>query len=376
MQRLVVCADGTWNTPQQQDRGTPSPTNVWKMAEAVRRAGVLPPGVTQLVHYEPGVGAYPKGWAGLAMRLRMLFTRRNRQGSLYQGITGEGLDDIVMSCYGWLVKRYEPGDAIYVFGYSRGAWTVRSLAGMIRKCGILRRGGDATVREAYAFYRNVIHPKDPIAERFRADQSHTAPVKCIGVWDTVGALGIPLGVFRDINAARHQFHDVTLSSHVEHAYHALAIDERRRPFAPTLWEQQPEARQVLEQVWFAGVHGNVGGGYADCGLSDNAFLWMAERAQRAGLALDGAYLADEICHGRWDGEIRDSMEAPFTTLGAYERPIAAERFADGVRIDTHESVHPTARQRFGKVVPPASVPYQPANLAAFLERRALVAPTG
>ena len=374
MQRLIVCADGTWNTPHQQDQGKPAPTNVWKMYEAVRRRRAGPDGIPQVARYEPGVGAFPGGMAGLAMRVRMLFTRRSRQGSLVQGITGEGLDDIIRGCYAWLVEQYEPGDAIYVFGYSRGAYTVRSLAGMIRKCGILRRDRASALREAYDFYRSGVHPKDPVAESFRSRNAHAAHVTCIGVWDTVGALGIPLGIFRELNAARHQFHDVTLSSHVQHAYHALAIDERRRPFAPTLWEQQPEARQTLEQVWFAGVHGNVGGGYTDCGLSDNAFLWMAERAQRAGLALDEAYVRDVIRNGRWDGALRDSMAAPYTALGPYVRPIAAERFANGVRVDTCETVHPTAQQRFGKVVPPATTPYVPPNLAEYLERRALGQP--
>jgi uncharacterized protein (DUF2235 family) len=368
MKRLVVCADGTWNTPDQQDQGQPAPTNVWKMYEAVRRASTAPDGVTQMAHYEPGVGAYPKGLPGLLMRARMLFTRKNRQGSIYQGMTGDGLDDIVMSCYGWLVKHYEPGDAIYVFGYSRGAFTVRSLAGLIRKCGIVRPGGRATVRTAFAYYRNDIPPADPRAVRFRTEHAREATVKCIGVWDTVGALGIPLGTFTNMNAARHQFHDVTLSSHVEHAYHALAIDEMRKPFAPTLWEQQPNANQTLEQAWFAGVHSNVGGGYSDCGLSDNAFLWMAERAKRAGLVLDEEYVRKEICRGKWDGELRDSMAPPYTALGPYSRPIARERIVKGVRIDTRETVHDTAQQRFGKIVLPATSPYAPANLVEYLQR--------
>lgn len=382
MKRLVICADGTWNTPDQKDEGKPAPTNVWKMHEAVRKVSAAPDGVKQISHYEPGVGAYPKGWAGIAMRARMLFTRKNRQGSLYQGITGEGLDDIIKSCYDWLVEEYEPNDAIYVFGYSRGAYTVRSLAGFIRKCGLLRRDGRMSVDGAFNFYRNGIRPTDRPAEDFRRDHSHVVNVKCIGVWDTVGALGIPLGIFGQVNAGRHQFHDVTLSSHIEHAYHALSIDERREPFKPTLWEQQPNAVQQLEQTWFAGVHGNVGGGYADCGLSDNAFLWMAERATRAGLALDQEYIRKTICYGKWDGVMRDSMGPPYTAFGPYEREIAKQRISRGVRIDTRETVHDSAQQRFGRIVPPASAPYGPPNLVDYLQRspgvprRAPTPPTG
>jgi uncharacterized protein (DUF2235 family) len=370
MKRLVVCADGTWNTPDQQDDGKHAPTNVWKMYEAVRRRRTAPDGIAQLAHYEPGVGAYPKGLAGLAMRVRMLFTRKNRQGSVFQGITGNGLDEIIMSCYAWLVKHYEPGDSIYVFGYSRGAYTVRSLAGMIRKCGMLRRDARVDVRWTFDFYRNDVHPTKPMAVAFRAANSHEANVTCIGVWDTVGALGIPLGIFRDVNEARHQFHDVTLSSHIAHAYHALAIDERRKPFAPTLWEQQPDAQQVMEQAWFAGVHGNVGGGYADCGLSDNAFLWMQERAGRAGLRVDEQWVQAHVGSGRWDGELRDSMVSPYTALGPFLRPIGRERLVDGKRVDTRETVHDTVLQRFGRIVPPITTPYAPQNLVEYLQRAA------
>lgn len=370
MKRLVVCADGTWNTPDQQDQGKPSPTNVWKMYEAVRRCRTAPDGIEQLAHYEPGVGAYPKGLAGLAMRIRLLFTRKNRQGSVYQGITGDGLDEIIMSCYTWLVKHYEPGDAIYVFGYSRGAYTVRSLAGMIRKCGMLRRDAKVNVRWAFDFYRNDTHPTKPMAIAFRTANSHETHVKCIGVWDTVGALGIPLGIFRDVNTARHQFHDVTLSSHIEHAYHALAIDEQRKPFAPTLWEQQPGAQQTMEQAWFAGVHGNVGGGYSDCGLSDNSFLWMQQCAGHADLAVDEEWVTSNICNGKWDGELRDSMEPPYTALGVYLRPIGRVRVVNGVRVDTREMVHDSAMHRFGRIVAPATTPYAPQNLVEYLQRNA------
>ena len=370
MKRLVVCADGTWNTPDQQDQGKPSPTNVWKMYEAVRRCRTAPDGIEQLAHYEPGVGAYPKGLAGLAMRIRLLFTRKNRQGSVYQGITADGLDEIIMSCYTWLVKHYEPGDAIYVFGYSRGAYTVRSLAGMIRKCGMLRRDAKVNVRWAFDFYRNDTHPTKPMAIAFRTANSHETHVKCIGVWDTVGALGIPLGIFRDVNTARHQFHDVTLSSHIEHAYHALAIDEQRKPFAPTLWEQQPGAQQTMEQAWFAGVHGNVGGGYSDCGLSDNSFLWMQQCAGHADLAVDEEWVTSNICNGKWDGELRDSMEPPYTALGVYLRPIGRVRVVNGVRVDTREMVHDSAMHRFGRIVAPATTPYAPQNLVEYLQRNA------
>jgi hypothetical protein len=126
----------------------------------------------------------------------------------------------------------------------------------------------------------------------------------------------------------------------------------------------------MEQAWFAGVHGNVGGGYADCGLSDNAFLWMHERARRAGLSVDDDWVTTNICNGKWDGELRDSMAAPYTALGAFLRPIGRERFVDGRRIDTRETVHDTVLQRFGRIVPPITTPYAPQNLVEYLQRAA------
>ena len=277
--RLVVCCDGTWNTPDQGGED-PSPTNVTRLAlQVVERPD-------QRLHYIPGVGT-------------------SRGERLRGGVFGIGLSRNVRDGYRWLVENYEPGDELFLFGFSRGAFTARSLAGLIRNCGILRRELGDKVDVAYDLYRSARpeeHPNSAGAELFRKVHSH-APVgiHVLGVWDTVGALGIPGRGFNAINK-RWRFHDTTLSSSVSAAFHALAVDERRGAYVPTLWTEPdrrieppsagpvgcacPAGREVA-QVWFSGVHSDVGGGYPESELADVTFRWMTQRAAAHGLVLDG-----------------------------------------------------------------------------------------
>lgn len=311
MRRLVVCADGTWNRDDTAD-GTHA-TNVVRLARAV--APVADDGTAQLVHYHPGVGT--GGW----------------WDRITGGAFGSGISRNIMDCYRWLVEEYAPGDQLFLFGFSRGAYTVRSLAGFVRNAGILRREHAGRVAEAYELYRDRTDATRPAADaavQFRASYSHQATITCLGVWDTVGALGIPTrGPVGWISRRRHGFHDVALSSHVHNAFHAVAIDERRAPFAPTLWAvraDDPACRAGswrVEQRWFAGVHSNVGGGYPDCGLSNLALRWMADRATQCGLALTPGFVEalDPACDCA--GELYDSMSAAFRALGAHVRTIDA-----------------------------------------------------
>lgn len=274
---LVVCCDGTWNTADQAIAGRPSPTNVTKLAlsiapedSAARR---------QCVYYHSGVGT-------------------SRWERLSGGAFGVGLSRNVLDAYRFLINNYESRDSLYLFGFSRGAFTARSLAGLIRNSGILRRENADRIGEAWSLYRRSSEmPAGVASTLFRRAYSHEPRIHFIGVWDTVGALGIPvLGprwlkpVVTRLNH-RWEFHDTRLSTRVDGAFHALAIDERRAVFAPTLWHQQPGADgQELKQVWFTGVHCDVGGGYSDTSLSDIALLWMADRAREYGLQfLKGAF---------------------------------------------------------------------------------------
>lgn len=295
--RLVVCCDGTWNTPDQSVGGHPLPTNVTKLALAVSEQAA--DGTRQCVYYHPGVGT-------------------SRWDHLRGGAFGYGLSRNVVDAYRFLVDNYEPGDELFFFGFSRGAFTARSTVGMVRNCGILRPENAARVGEAYALYRNrVEHPSGIASTLFRRAYAHDPAITFVGVWDTVGALGIPVPTARWLQPLvsrfnkRWAFHDTQLSSHVQAAFQALAIDEQRRPFAPTLWIQQPGARtQVLEQVWFCGAHCDVGGGYHETALSDIALLWMLDKARGHGLEFDPAALAAEPRIGTSPGDTVEFEIAP------------------------------------------------------------------
>ena len=273
MKRLILCCDGTWNKADQEDNGVPCPTNVVKIScRIAKRDGDIP----QIIYYDQGVGS------------------GNVLDRSTGGAFGKGLEDNIHDAYRFLVANYELGDELYLFGFSRGAFTARSIAGMVRKCGVLGREFVQHYRDAIDLYRSEHRPADAAAVKFRKDYSvgkgDDIKIKLIGVWDTVGALGIPLRGLRWLTADKHQFHDTELSGVVEHAYHALAIDERRAPFEPALWMYKPKPGQTIEQKWFCGVHSDVGGGYPERGLSDITLDWMIGKAKGAGLAFDSAAL--------------------------------------------------------------------------------------
>jgi uncharacterized protein (DUF2235 family) len=282
--RLAVFCDGTWNEPSDVTKET----NVVKLFEAT----LLCDGETpQITHYVKGVGTS--------------FEERIRGGAF-----GYGISDNIKSGYAFLVANYTPGDEIYLFGFSRGAFTARSIAGLIRNVGVLTRDKMYLIDEAYAHYRDKTAdwaPDGASAIEFRKDNAH--PTECIdfiGVWDSVGALGSPYGVILGYLFDRlfhTSFHDVKLSSWVQSAYHALAADEKRWPFRPAQWELNAAHRArnaeaitttgvpLYEEKWFPGVHSNVGGGYPDVALSDIALQWLAGRSAQRGLKFDAGKLS-------------------------------------------------------------------------------------
>lgn len=192
------------------------------------------------------------------------------------GVSGRGLGKNIREAYYEVCKHHEDGDKVFIFGFSRGAYTARSLGGMIYSCGLLQKNNltDNSIEKAYNVYKE--------ADKFQRDQFKLSNRKCeievIGVWDTVGALGIPIGFLKKASNKLLQFHDTKLNREVKHAYHALAIDEQRESFKPTLWDVMRNIPdQVVEQVWFAGVHSDVGGGYKERHHSDIAFKWMIDK---------------------------------------------------------------------------------------------------
>lgn len=336
MKRLVVCCDGTWN---RRDAG-PRATNVAKTAEAVAASKGR---VRQLVFYDQGVGT-----GGFWDRV-------------IGGATGHGLEKNVLDAYRFLVERHDPGDEVFLFGFSRGAYTARSVGGMLRKCGILRREHVGRLGEAYRLYRSKDHPDSETARAFRAQHAKETRVRFIGVWDTVGALGIPAGPLRSFNARRHGFHDVQLSRSVDVACHALAIDERRRAFQPTLWTTTPGAKQRVKQEWFPGCHSGVGGGYPTTGLSDVALAWMMDEASAAGLAFTTG--ARGRLHPDPAAKLVESRKGLWRFLPGGWRPI-------GDPDHQPQAVHPSALQRME-----AATGYHPPNLRRHLETRRNVPPT-
>lgn len=293
---IVICADGTGNSTIK-GRGT----NVFKLYEAVDENGhrVAPELVPQVAVYHDGVGTESLKW------IRMV-----------TGATGWGLSRNVKQLYGELARVYDPGDRIFLFGFSRGAFTVRTLSGLIATCGVLDLGRYATNRafkaaidEAYHEYRRkyqtwlsrVVRGKyeidpDTLRARFSVkDPVHAPggkiPIEFLGVWDTVDAVGMPFRLTDLINAIvyRFKFPDTTLNHQVKKACHALALDEARRSFFPLPWNVAEETDPArIEQVWFSGVHSNVGGGYPRQGMSLVALDWMMSRAEESGLRFNEA----------------------------------------------------------------------------------------
>lgn len=294
MKRLIFCFDGTWNK-----LGAEYPTNVVLTAESVVPTGA--DGIAQMIFYDDGVGTtkheYFKG-----------------------GIFGYGLLRNIADGYRFLIFNYEPGDEIYVFGFSRGAYTARSFVGMLQVGGVLlrryaskvedtialyrrRKDTDEYRQEAAAFRRRYSPPSYiniAEVENLKADGWTPQPlsVTYLGVWDTVGSLGIPsrFTLGRLLNK-RFEFHDTKLTPFVKSARHAVAIDERRKDFVPTLWDnilelnmaagkQPDDVSAPYQQMWFPGVHSSVGGGGERRGLSDSALDWILQGARVSGLAVD------------------------------------------------------------------------------------------
>jgi uncharacterized protein (DUF2235 family) len=264
---VVLLFDGTWNKPSDENRPEHNTdTNVRRFFKSIKPQAEN--GREQVAWYNAGVGTE--------------FLNRIRGGAF-----GQGIDAHICDGYRELCRQYEPGDNVFILGFSRGAYTARSLVGMVRKCGLLKSDSTENIGRAYALYRDsTIKPGDPGSQDFRTRESAEITIHFLGVWDTVGALGIPVELLEQRNLMRYQFHDTRLSGIVSNAFHAIAIDEHRHTFQPTLWEvdaSRPDQR--VEQVWFPGAHADVGGGYVNQPLSNPPLRWMQKRACECGLDL-------------------------------------------------------------------------------------------
>jgi len=262
--QVVYCADGTWDS-------STSHTNVYKLYKALTVSG------NQMPMYDDGVGV-----------------SANPIVKLVGGAFGTGLWQKIKDGYTKIAHVYEAGDTLFIFGFSRGAFTARSLAGMILACGLPTQDfTDDMVETAFNAYRDKLNRAD-LLKKLASCNLVSPEIRMVGVWDTVGALGIPSG-FGGIDPIAYGFLDTSLHPSIKNAYHALAIDERRAQFPPTLWTGPAAPGQTIEQVWFTGAHSDVGGGEPDdlpgtTALSDVTLGWMMSAASALGLQFDPAVL--------------------------------------------------------------------------------------
>ena len=344
------------------------PTNVVKFARALRLTG--PDGVSQVPIYVPGVGT----GQGVTRMSRVL-------DRWLGGMFGWGLLDNIADAYRHLAFVYEPGDAIFVTGFSRGAYTARSLVGLIRATGIIARDRLDRLPGAVERYRDrspSSHPDTDASHAFRAEvspgiatsarerawraergdpETPLLQIDYVGVWDTVGALGIPGGLTPFMRAGRYRFHDTALSRMVTSARHAIALDERRRTFPPSRWNNvdalnRAAGEERYREWFFAGDHGSVGGGGDVVALSNIALDWIVEGAVARGLAVDPETMAGFRRAADPMGPLRNRT-APPGLIGRLLRLWTADRAGP----DDSGALHPAVIERYR-----ADATYRPAGL--------------
>ncbi|MGV6811585.1 MAG: DUF2235 domain-containing protein [Brevirhabdus sp.] len=259
-------------------------------------------------------------------------------------VMGVGINRQICRAYGFIASRYRPGDRIFLFGFSRGAFAVRSLAGVIDQIGLVqaKHATERNIQLAYRHYR--LAPGARAADVFsRRYCDKEVRIEMVGVWDTVKALGIRFPVLWRLTAPRHRFHSHALGRAIRHGYHALALDETRLAFDPVLWACPPGFQGDVEQVWFVGTHGDVGGHILDYEaarpLSNIPLVWMLDRAEALGLPLPGDWRDRFDCDatapsvGTWRGWGKLFLLRRRRTVGRD----MSERLHDSVPQETHRS---------------------------------------
>lgn len=348
------------------------PSNVTRLARAIKV--VSSDGIQQIVYYHRGVGS----GGGIVDRV-------------YGGVTGTGLGENVREGYEFLCSNYEDGDEIFFLGFSRGAYTARAMAGLIGEVGLLTKKGIPYLAEIFRDvqhehdphykpehstlpFKDKVSAADPLYRRELARRGMTrlgVPIKAIGVWETVGSLGTPrIGWLEKIGiqssaSKRMGFYDTRLSNCIENAFQALALDERRSSFSPAVWEKMPGNHTRLRQVWFPGVHSNVGGGYDDQELANITLAWMMSQLREfidmdLDYALDQQDATEEYYEQSgqrprpWSfGKIYNSMGGIYGLGGSTTRTPGRYyvvdpqdgRETDTPLQDTHEYIHASVRSR-------------------------------
>jgi hypothetical protein len=348
MKRLIVCCDGTW-----QDLSRSYPTNVVKLAQIIQP--LASDGTAQIVYYQSGIG-----------------TEHGKAERIGGGVFGWGIDTNIQDAYRFLCLNYQPGDQVYLFGFSRGAYTVRSLAGLIYCSGLLQHSHIRKTPEAYRLYRNRnISPSHPDAIAFRHQYGENIPTTLLGCWDTVGELGVPnlIPFVSNWINAKYQFHDTQLNRQIRHALHAVAIDEQRKVFNLTPMTTSKDATTTLKQVWFPGTHGCVGGGRQESsGLADAALNWIIEGISELGLGLELVAHPEAITEGGIKPDYRIRFNPQTNGIFALGGLIYRDLNKPGLHSDTpvpidqsffDHKIHLSAKRRWQMTNKPL---YRPKNL--------------
>ncbi|WP_168201264.1 DUF2235 domain-containing protein [Qingshengfaniella alkalisoli] len=332
MKRIAIFCDGTWNSADSKPE-----TNVVRLFTVAVASQDIADDIHPLYHEGVGTGRGRN-------RVERFLDR------LCGGAFGWGLTRNIRLAYEDLAKVFEPGDQIYLFGFSRGAYTARSLAGLIRNCGIPTPENIERSQEAVNWYRDRGAAKAPYTDESHEFRMNFSPqlttgkeeiewrkangkplgmplnISYMGIWDTVGALGVPgfLGTLAKFLNMKYTFHDTDLSSMVKAGRHAVSIDERRRTYEPTLWNNlaglsEGREGQPYQQKWFPGVHGVVGGGGPDIGLTMFTLAWIADGAKEAGLQLDEAALVPFLSQRNYQGALRHGALHMLSSLISRDR---------------------------------------------------------
>lgn len=335
MANIIICADGTWNRPEE-DLEKDHATNVLKMARSIKPGT---PDYKQHVFYDWGLGSY--------------------HSFISAGVAGTGIHKNIMDGYRYIVQNYAPGDKLYFFGFSRGAYTVRALCGLINNCGIVKRPHARLIEQAWQIYKSLQkkhQPEGDESREFRADYCHPSrSVQFVGVWDTVGALGIPFSLM-GLFDGKDEFYDTKMGSNVKVARHAMAIDEQRQDFEPTVW--QPRTGVDLKQVWFAGVHSDIGGSYGPDkqtgnSVSDLALAWMIYEAKAAGLKIE-THIISHLTDG-----VNASLHKSRHHVFRFKKPLHRALEVNGIPI----KIHPSVKSRYE-----TDPKYRPKRLQDLVER--------
>jgi hypothetical protein len=374
--RLIVTCDGTW---LDADNGLTNghkqpPSNVSRIGWAIKDTSR--DGIPQIVNYQAGVGTM----GGPAARI-------------VGGATGLGIRENMRTAYTYLAANWRPGDEIFILGFSRGAFTARTVGGMVGAMGLLTRAGLPYFNEIFEDWEHRFDdryvskfPHVPFPEKRIPFDEHyvhelsrrglttlNVPIKAICCWDTVGSLGIPrvpwLEGLRLQAPGMHdyEFYDTRLHPCVENAFQALALDERRAPFSPALWEKRDNNTTNLVQCWFPGVHSNVGGGYDDQELADITLAWMISKLEpfldfRPNFLMglweqSRAYYKETGQRTRWwsFGELYNSLKGLYSLTGSKTRtpgnyfrtdPLTGRPTSKRLR-GTNEYIHASVRARVG-----------------------------